>query len=341
MSRRYSKDTDVEGCLLMLFTIAFIWLAVSLAIAFFDALINHTSNFFMVVCAIILGLMAIAEISNFKDKRDKKKYYNEILDSTEKSVDVYEYVVYKVFSTKEEERVNNTLYNLIENYNATLVAKAHIEYWGKRVEAFQYFDNEVEKEKAEKKLLMLNSEYGKLSDSLKIKVNDFYNPDKILMPQDIKDKYFEFIKYLPVNNIDMISNIINYDSMRAVFCNANCILIYTPEYILIYRGLKQITEVVHYKDVSVEAEVYTEFWGKELMPYDEIADSFFLHSNKDGTCDMRYNYENNPLIRSVYRGKVIIKVGSITHRISCLNKSTTTRMENLFREIIDYDSSNN
>jgi hypothetical protein len=104
-------------------------------------------------------------------------------------------------------------------------------------------------------------------------------------------------------------------------------MIFTPLYVLVYSGMGQIIKVIPYKEVSVRADVTTELLDGYSKPGDEIQRISYLHTNSDGSRDMRYSYANNPSYTYVYRGKISIATSSGTAIVNLNNKSNTEDYE--------------
>lgn len=230
------------------------------------------------------------------------------------------------FSNKEEELVNLSFREFTKKNGDVKAAQAHIDYLNKKIPALRALNREgeiagiqeqISASRAE--LVNIHARDGRTFDSKW--ANAF---GKV---SEIQTAYSAFISRLPNDRMDWIGDFFQSPKIKTIRISDSAAMIFTPLYVLVYSGMGQIIKVIPYKEVSVRADVTTELLDGYSKPGDEIQRISYLHTNSDGSRDMRYSYANNPSYTYVYRGKISIATSSGTAIINLNNKSNTEDYE--------------
>ena len=230
------------------------------------------------------------------------------------------------FSNKEEELVNLSFREFTKKNGDIKAAQAHIDYLNKKIPALRALNREgeiagiqeqISASRAE--LVNIHARDGRTFDSKW--ANAF---GKV---SEIQTAYSAFISRLPNDRMDWIGDFFQSPKIKTIRISDSAAMIFTPLYVLVYSGMGQIIKVIPYKEVSVRADVTTELLDGYSKPGDEIQRISYLHTNSDGSRDMRYSYANNPSYTYVYRGKISIATSSGTAIVNLNNKSNTEDYE--------------
>lgn len=230
------------------------------------------------------------------------------------------------FSNKEEEYVNVTFREFSKKNNDAKTTQSHIDYLNKKIPALLALGkvseaSEIQKEldKSKADLLNAHAQKGRAFESQCV--------NAIWKVNDIKNAFTSFASRLPNDRVEWISDFFQSPKVKVVKITDSSALIFTPLYVLHYSGIANNLELITYEELNVNSEVTTELLDGYTKFGDEIARISYLHTNSDGSRDMRYSLSNNPSYTYVYRGKVSFTANWSTAIINLNNKTATQEYE--------------
>lgn len=289
----------------------------------------------IIIGAIILVIVLISKSSKQTAEGEREHEKNlSIVNSVENKSCVPYISSSMSFASKEEEMVNISFREFTKKNCDVKATQAHIDYLTKKIPALYALGRESEVADIQEQisnsraeLANIHAQTGKIFDSKWVAAINKIN--------EIQTAYSRFISCLPNDRIDWIGDFFQSPRIKTIKISKSSALIFTPLYVLSYSGVGQNIKLVPYGDVSVHADTYTELLDGYLKPGDEIQRISYLHTNNDGSRDMRYSYDNNPSYTYVYRGKISITAASGTAIVNLNNKSNTQEYEKRIKEFFN------
>lgn len=334
MSRRSSSKSGNDGCLVALFPFlivggiilaAFKWVAENIGIVLIAVAI---------VGAVVGIVFAINSASKSHEAKEVEKQKNlAVVNSPEPHPSLAIIPTSSVFSSKEEEHVNNSFREFLKKNNEVVKAQTHLDYLLNKSAALLALGRADESKQMETDISQarnaLSSAQRNNGSTFESKfINVFYRSP------EIRSAFSAIASQLPNERLPLIGDFFQSPQIRIVKAGNNSALLFTPAYVMHYADPSQIIKLNQYKDVTISTWIRTEIANGARQPNDEIEHIGYLYETKDGRRDMRYSYENNPSYTFVYRGEATIRCKGITYEQKFGNKSLTEAFEKQFKAYV-------
>ncbi len=251
------------------------------------------------------------------------------------------------YKNEEEKRLNESLYNYIEEVNKKIEKQSHYDWLVERqklqIKAKIKANERIKQEELDAAKEEIDV-YAKSSEKKKYQPISYKNDNitydnikkaKVILFKDIKEKKSKNVLFDFFKKIDIVVVSLN---MAIAFGELYCVLFNYNDKNDTYGQL----QLVEYKNISVkvDSKIVKESQYYELNKDDEIYKKHYLHENKDGSPDKRFDSHYNYSWYEVYRGIVILSCQGSNLKLEFSNRKKANDYAKIMKEFIDlhYDN---